>query len=168
MRVIDCSDAGVETGHGVAVTEFVSLPAQDDARRGQSGFTPKLFYPERDSFCSLRSPVARRARLDISRTQLDQSKGLISLQPRCESLTAISKNNLPSNPAPLFLPLLLRHGWPRRVDTNSNATKAPKGVDEVVRDLTVTGRKAVKLCLWATDVTLPRNTACIVLDNTRL
>lgn len=30
--------------------DFLDLPAQDDARLGQSGFTTKLFYPERDLF----------------------------------------------------------------------------------------------------------------------
>lgn len=34
--------------------DTLNLPAQDDARRGQSGFTQKLFYPERVSLFSER------------------------------------------------------------------------------------------------------------------
>lgn len=47
--------AGVETALGGSNTSetVLDLPAQDDARSGPSGFPPKLFNPERDSFYPL-------------------------------------------------------------------------------------------------------------------
>lgn len=98
------SDASVRTGDDVAVILF-SLPAQDEARRGHSGFTSKLSYPERDSlFSDLRgvlsvekTPLAR-VRTCVKARQIGFICRLRKLVGgENPSLPANSENN-PSNP----------------------------------------------------------------------
>jgi hypothetical protein len=43
--------------NAVEPRRILDLPAQDDARLGPSGLSPKLFYPERDSFYPLHCAV---------------------------------------------------------------------------------------------------------------
>lgn len=90
------SDASVRTGDDVAVI-LSSLPAQDEARRGHSGFTSKLSYPERDSLFSDLRGVLSVEKTPLAHVRTSVKARQIGFIPRLRKLVGGENPSLPAN-----------------------------------------------------------------------